>query len=216
MAGLVPDRQDQTLRLTKPGEALSDNDDGIHVEVVEDQDEPELDLNGAVLSIRHGDGEVTVSLDGKPITDAQTSQNDKGWYANLANSIDTAELSRISDELLRGIDADAASRQDWLEGVAIGVKLLGLKTETPGTQGSTDGAPVEGMSKVRHPLLLEAVLRFQANARSELLPTDGPIKIRDDSNGGTNTVNSNAMADALELDMNHYLTGSGDGVRAGQ
>jgi hypothetical protein len=60
------------------------------------------------------------------------------------------------------------------------------------------------MSKVRHPLLLEAVLRFQANARSELLPTDGPVKIRSDS--GTGGADTDALANALEMDMNHYLT----------
>lgn len=29
-----------------------------------------------------------------------------------------------------------------------------------------------------HPLLLEAVLRLQANVRGELLPADGPVKVR--------------------------------------
>ena len=67
--------------------------------------------------------------------------------------------------------------------------------EIPGLQGASDGAPVEGMSKVRHPLLLEAVLRFQANARSELLPTDGPVKIRNDDN--SSTPDENSVADAL-------------------
>ena len=60
------------------------------------------------------------------------------------------------------------------------------------------------MSKVRHPLLQEAVLRFQANARSEMLPTDGPIKIRDD--GSNSNLPRDALATALEKDLNHYLT----------
>ena len=62
----------------------------------------------------------------------------------------------------------------------------------------------EGMSKVRHPLLLEAVLRFQANARSEMLPTDGPVKIRNDDNNAT--TQEDLTATALERDLNHYLT----------
>jgi len=60
------------------------------------------------------------------------------------------------------------------------------------------------MSKVRHPLLLEAVLRFQANARSELLPTDGPVKIKEDNNNAT--LQSDQLANDLENDLNHYLT----------
>ena len=60
------------------------------------------------------------------------------------------------------------------------------------------------MSKVRHPLLQEAVLRFQAQARSELLPTDGPIKIRNDDNNASSE--EDRRANALEEDANHYLT----------
>ena len=60
------------------------------------------------------------------------------------------------------------------------------------------------MSKVRHPLLLEAVLRFQANARSELLPTDGPVKVR--TEGDNDTYQEDELADALQADLNHYLT----------
>jgi hypothetical protein len=52
--------------------------------------------------------------------------------------------------------------------------------------------------------LLEAVLRFQANARSELLPTDGPIKVRVDMNGST--IETDELAQDLESDLNHYLT----------
>ena len=75
------------------------------------------------------------------------------------------------------------------------------------------------MSRVRDSLLLEACLRFQANARSELLPTDGPVKVRDDHNGSDSmmghnggpsmvgsTVQQDQLSDALERDLNHYLT----------
>jgi hypothetical protein len=52
-------------------------------------------------------------------------------------------------------------------------------------------------------LLLEAVLRFQANARGELLPADGPVKV---ANEGTQTLEMDQVANALESDFNHYLT----------
>jgi hypothetical protein len=52
--------------------------------------------------------------------------------------------------------------------------------------------------------LQEAVLRFQANARSELLPTDGPVKVRNDNNSAV--VQEDQIANALEKDLNHYLT----------
>ena len=169
----------------------------------EGSDQPEMDMQGNVLRIEHPDGTISVSLDGKPIEEVGKKKLE-GWFSNLAEDIEENESSRIADELIRGISSDLTSREEWIQERAQGIKLLGLKIELPGLQGTPDGAPVEGMSKVRHPLLLEAVLRFQANARSELLPTDGPVKIRDDSTNGS--ASRDHMADALEKDMNHYLT----------
>ena len=167
------------------------------------QDVPDIDTEGNILRIEHADGSVSVSLDGKPI-DGPGARERGGWFSNLVEDIDQTELTRITDDLLRGINDDLTSRQDWIEDRAQGVSLLGLKIEIPGLQGASDGAPVEGMSKVRHPLLLEAVLRFQANARSELLPTDGPVKIRNDNNNAN--LQQDQLARALERDLNHYLT----------
>jgi hypothetical protein len=167
-------------------------------------DQPQVDKKGNILKIEHGDGSVTVSLDGSPLGRAANDTDPKEWFANLADQIDESELNRITDDLLRAIQLDEDSRKEWLEDRATGIKLLGLKLETPNIAGASDGAPVDGMSKVRHPLLLEAVLRFQANARSELLPTDGPCKIRNDDNDAT--LKEDQLANDYERDMNHYLT----------
>lgn len=188
------------------------NDDGLAAGAIlvpeedPDADQPEYDDKGNVIKINHADGSVTVSINGKPISTPETADTPTGWYENIAGKIDDAERNRLSEDLLRGIDEDISSRADWLDQQAEGIKLLGLTLESvPAASGDAGSAgAVEGTSRVRHPLLLEAVLRFQANARSELLPTDGPVKIRDDNN------NSNAgedqIAEALEKDFNHYLT----------
>src|SRR6202453_3976774 len=148
-----------------------------------DGDIPEVDDKGNILRIKHGDNSLTVSLNGKPLGSANAANDEPlQWYSNLADKIPEDALNSITEDLLRGIEEDLQSRKEWLEDRALCLKLLGLKIELPNTQGASGGAPVEGMSKTRHPLLLEAVLRFQANARSELLPTDGPVKIRNDSN----------------------------------
>ena len=167
------------------------------------EDVPDVEANGDILRIEHDDGSVTVSLDGKPI-DGPRSKADGGWFDNIVDDIDSGELYRIADTLLRGIEDDIQSRKEWIEDRATGIGLLGLKMEIPGVSGTGDGAPVEGMSKVRHPLLLEAVLRFQANARSELLPTDGPVKVRNDNNNAN--LEQDQLARSLERDLNHYLT----------
>jgi hypothetical protein len=201
MSGLNPN-----IRLLGESEPDEMGDMDVQIESADEAaDIPEIDENGAILKIDHGDGSITLSLDGKPIADAEDVDGQpEGWFDNLSNKIDDSELARITEDLLRGVQDDLESRNEWIEDRAQGIKLLGLKIELPGIQGTGDGAPIEGMSKVRHPLLQEAVLRFQANARSELLPTDGPVKIRDDANG--TTVQRDEIANAFEKDMNHFLT----------
>ena len=174
-------------------------------EVIVEQgaDVADTDTDGNVLRIEHDDGSISISLDGKPIESGPKKEKG-GWFANLVDDIDQMQLGIIANDLMRGIEDDLESRKDWIEARAQGIKLLGLKLEVPNVGGSADGAPVEGMSRVRHPLLLEAVLRFQANARSELLPTDGPIKIRNDNNNAD--LSEDQRANALQRDLNHYLT----------
>ena len=194
-------RQDPTLSAPAGLGAAED----VVVEIDEGASKPDVDSNGRVLKIEHEDGSVSVSLDGRSLDDGESeAEKSREWFRNLVDEISDLELSRISNDLMRGIEDDLQSRSDWIEDRAQGLKLLGLKIELPGLQGATDGAPVEGMSRVRHPLLLEDVLRFQANARSEMLPTDGPVKVRVDS--VMTTVEQDQLAHALETDLNHYLT----------
>jgi len=198
--GLVPN-----IRQPGPAEPeLPFANDEVMVEIAEGSENKLTDDAGNVLRIEYPDGSIAVSLDGRPIEENEDKKDYGNWFRNLVDDIDSVTLSAISGELIRGIQDDMESRRDWVEARAKGLQLLGLKIELPGLQGATDGAPVEGMSKVRHPLLLEACLRFQANARSELLPTDGPVKIRNDAIASTTQQDS--IANALERDLNHYLT----------
>ena len=198
--GLAP----MNLRQGTPMGDPSDDQDLVINDAELDPDKLDEDENGKVLSIEHGDGSITISMNGSSLVEDEDEDDDSGWFDNLVDKIDAMELQQISGDLMRGIDEDLESRKDWVKDRADGIKLLGLKVELPSIAGASDGAPVEGMSRVRHPLLLEAVLRFQANARSEMLPTDGPIKIRNDNNFAT--LEDDQSANALERDFNHYLT----------
>lgn len=200
---LVPGLSPSIREPAPEEQMLPDGADIVIAEADPAADQPEMDDAGNILSIEHADGSITVRIDGQPLESA-ASRKPTGWFDNLVDQIDEMELGRISEDLLRGIRDDLTSRNDWIEDRATGLKLLGLKIEIPSMNGAADGAPVEGMSRVRHPLLLEAVLRFQANARSELLPTDGPVKIRNDDNDPS--LEEDRLADALERDLNHYLT----------
>jgi hypothetical protein len=159
---------------------------------------------GTHVSVEGDDGSIVINIDGQPVDpeEEEREQQSDGWFDNLVDDIDAGELSTIVDDLIRGVEDDLESRHEWIENRAQGIKLLGLTIEVGSGTGSGDD--MAGISKVRHPLLQEAVLRFQANARSELLPTDGPVKIRDDSTDGT--PDRDEVADALEKDFNHYLT----------
>jgi hypothetical protein len=200
-AGLVP----HNLRLVEDEQPNLIQGEDFDVQIDEDAPNYETDDKGNIFKIEHEDGSVSVSLDGRPIEEiAEDDGKKKDWFRNLVDDIDQGELYRIANDLVTGVEDDLQSRREWIDDRAQGIKLLGLKLEVPGIQGTADGAPVEGMSKVRHPLLLEAVLRFQANARSELLPTDGPVKVRVDSVATKS--DQDFLADALEKDLNHYLT----------
>ena len=102
------------------------------------------------------------------------------FYANLTAKMDEGELNTIASELLEGIRRDDESRREHLEMLSEGFKLFGLVIETATATSVSSSAPLEGMSTVRHPLLLEACSLFQANAMGEMLPAAGPVKVRDD------------------------------------
>lgn len=139
------------------------------------EDAPAETRQDGALVTETGDGGVVVDLN--PSTNKTKSDKHD---ANLAEELEQGELGRIANELLMGIQADDDSRQEWLNTHAEGIKLLGLVVEDNRSTAGDSAAPLEGMSTARHPLLLEACLMFQANARGEMLPAAGPVKVRDD------------------------------------
>jgi len=185
------------------GQPAGDPYDDITIDTSEDDpDQPDINEDGQILRIEHGDGSVTISMNDRPLI-PQDEKAVGGWFRNLVGELGDQALGTITEDLMRGVADDIESRREWVDTVATFIKLLGVTIEVPNLQGAADAAPVEGMSRVRHPLLLEAVLRFQANFRGEMLPTDGPVKCRNDNQGG---VEYDLMANNLEEDLNHYLT----------
>lgn len=199
--GLAP----ANLRIEQPPEDHVDQP--VEVQVNDDPEGSDREIRddkGQLIRIEHPDGTITISADGAPIPTEEEDTNPPSWFDNLAPKIDAMQLGIIADRLLRGIADDLTSRADWISQRAEGLKMLALTVETPDTGDSADGAAVEGTSKVRHPLMLEAVLKFHANAIGEFLPVDGPVKIRDDDNNPTSE--RDEVADDLQRDLNHFLT----------
>ena len=89
--------------------------------------------------------------------------------ANLAEFLDPKELTSLSSELVGHFKTDKESRSDWEKSYIDGLELLGLKHEDRTT-------PWDGACGVFHPLLTEAVIRFQSQAIQELFPASGPVR----------------------------------------
>jgi hypothetical protein len=147
------------------------------------------------LAIDLPDGSVSINFGGIPFKPPGDSEE---HTENLAKHMDDTELSGIADTLLKHIRDDISRQEQRLQDIVKGVDLLGIKLEEPRSEPGEDS-----ISVVRHPLLLEAILRFQANARGEMLPADGPVKV---SNEGDQSKMMDEDARQLEKDMNHYLT----------
>lgn len=130
---------------------------------------------------------------------------------NLAEHMTDFELASLGADVLEGIEADLSSRVDWMTQANRAIDYLGLATV-----GSTETSEMGTVSKVWHSLIMEAAIKFWSNGVAEMLPANGPAKIRDDEptpsammghNGGPPLQdNRNDLAEALEKDFNHYLT----------
>jgi len=134
----------------------------------------------------------------------EENEEDDDFYENLAESFGDEKLGTCVNQLWTDIQADIESRKGWLDTRTKGLGLLGLELLEPRGDSGASTAPVEGMSTVTAPLLLSEVLRAQATARGELLPASGPVKVLDESTYGT--AERDELADALEKDLNTYLT----------
>lgn len=118
------------------------------------------------------------------------------WDGNLAETIDEGALDRIASELVEAVDADIASRKEWENSYLKGVELMGLKIEDR-------SETFVGACGAQEPLLAEAVIRFWATARGELLPAGGPVKT---TIQGSETPEIVAQAERVKLFMNYNLT----------
>jgi hypothetical protein len=164
-----------------------------------DDDEPEIPDVDTSKGVEIEGGGVVVR-----IGPALAPKEDLAFDDNLAEAIPPDALGMVADELIRRIDDDNRSRQEWLDTRAKGIEILGLKIEAMRSTGPDGSAPMEGQSQVRATVLCEAVVRFGANAFSELCPTDGPAKVSEDTAAATPDLDD--VADALEKGLNHYLT----------
>lgn len=139
---------------------------------------------------------VTIGIDGMEIEIDPEEGTGEDFDANLAEFVDESVLSSISSELQEYYDDDITARKEWEEVYQEGLDLLGLKIED-----RTE--PWDGACGVTHPILAEAVVKFQSETIMETFPAAGPVKTKI---LGKVTRDKEQAAERVRDDMNFYLT----------
>jgi hypothetical protein len=152
---------------------------------------------GPALEIEIEDPEaVHIGIGGEPILDIESGIDEDAFNENLAESIDERVLATLASELTSDFENDVSSRKDWIQTYVDGLELLGLKIEER-------SEPWEGACGVYHPLLSEAVVKFQAETMMETFPAMGPVKTEI---VGRETPEKKEAAQRVQDDMNYQLT----------
>jgi hypothetical protein len=160
-------------------EGMNDEDMGGDIEI--EIEDPES------VSIGLGDLEIDIEPN-KETTD--------DFDANLAEYMDESELQSLAGDLLSDFEDDIDARKDWMQTYVDGLELLGMKIEER-------SEPWEGACGVYHPLLSEALVKFQAETIMETFPAAGPVKTKII---GKETPAKKDAAERVQDDMNYQLT----------
>ena len=158
--------------------------------------EDEID-DGPELEIEIVDPEeVTIDMGGVELIIHPEDEEDSNFDENLAEVIDDDVLQSLAEDLASDIDNDKGSRKDWEDTYKNGLTLLGLKYEE-----RTE--PWSGACGVFHPMITEAVVRFQAETITETFPASGPVRTKII---GKETPKKKEAAMRVQEDMNYQLT----------
>jgi hypothetical protein len=139
---------------------------------------------------------VEIGIDGEPILRIEESEDEDDFDQNLAEVISEQVLQNLASELVGDYDADIGSRKDWIQTYVDGLELLGMKIEER-------SEPWEGACGVYHPMLSEALVKFQAETMMETFPAAGPVKTQII---GKETPEKKEAAERVQQDMNYQIT----------
>jgi len=153
----------------------TEEDGGIEIEIVDPEE----------VTINVGDMEITI--DGSEEDD---------FDANLVDYLDESVVTGIVTDLIGDYDDDVNSRKDWMQTYVDGLELLGMKIEERAD-------PWIGACGVYHPLLSEALVKFQAEIMMSTFPAAGPVKTQII---GKETPEKKDAATRVQDDMNYQLT----------
>jgi chaperonin GroES len=138
---------------------------------------------------------VKIGMDGLEIEIEPAKETEDDFNANLAEYMDEGDLKELASELIGDFDDDIASRKDWIQTYVDGLELLGMKLEER-------AEPWEGACGVYHPLLSEALVKFQSETMMSTFPASGPVKTQII---GKETPEKKDAAQRVQADMNYQL-----------
>ena len=139
---------------------------------------------------------VKLSIEGEEILEMRKGEGEEDFNENLADVLPESVIQSLASDLYEDIDNDIASRKDWETMYKDGITLLGLKFEER-------MEPWEGACGVFHPMITEAVVRFQSDTIMETFPAKGPVRTQI---VGKETLEKKEAAVRVEEDMNYQLT----------
>jgi hypothetical protein len=156
-------------------ESLAQDEEPIEIEIID----PEA------VNIEIGDLELSI-----------VPGEDDEFNENLADVLEEDTIMAMASDLAEDIEQDKSSRKDWEKAYTEGLKLLGLQYEE-----RTE--PWNGASGVFHPMITEAVVRFQSETITETFPAQGPVRTKI---LGKETPEKQEAAVRVQEDMNYELT----------
>ena len=124
-------------------DALAQDEEPLEIEIVDPEE----------VSLKAGDMEISLTQ----------GEDEEGFSDNLAEYMDDGAMAELAGELDFDIDQDRGARKEWEKAYTEGLKLLGLQIEN-----RTE--PWDGACGVFHPMITEAVVRFQAETITETFP----------------------------------------------
>ena len=140
--------------------------------------------------------EIEIELEGEDEEVEEEAEEKDTFSENLAELLTDDQLSTLATDLMDDFDEDISARKDWMQTYVDGLELLGMKVED-----RTE--PWPGACGVYHPLLSEALVKFQAETMMETFPAQGPVRTE---LIGKETPQKRESAARVEEDMNYQLT----------
>ena len=139
---------------------------------------------------------VSITADGMEITLIPEEGDEADFDANLADFVSEDDLVELASDIIAEYEEDVSARRDWMQTYVDGLELLGMQIEER-------SEPWPGACGVYHPLLSEALVKFQAETMMETFPAQGPVRTQII---GQETRDKEQAALRVKNDMNYELT----------